>query len=256
MLLERVLETPSYSSRALLYLNLGLSPIRCILMQKRILFLHYILNEDQESLIHQVLQAILEDPQKNDFGIQVKEDLKSFGIELNFEEIKLMSNYSFKNLVKDKMQKYALKYLNAEKEKQDKIKHLYFSELKLQDFLCSEKVERPRLSKLFHNLIAQTIDIKENNPWNYNDNLCICEEYPEKQSHIFSCDSLKSECEMSENGLNYTDLFFGTVEEKYRIAFIFENRLKKRKVVMEKRKSEPDLAALCGPRALGRPVEP
>ena len=82
MLLERLLETPSYSSRALLYLNLGLSPIRCILMQKRILFLHYILNEDQDSLIHQVLQAILEDPQKNNFGCQVKEDLKSLEIEL------------------------------------------------------------------------------------------------------------------------------------------------------------------------------
>ena len=34
------------------------------------------------------------------------------------------------------------------------------------------------------------------------------------------------------------------------------DRLKKKKVVMEKRKSDTDLATLCGPRALGRPVEP
>ena len=33
-------------------------------------------------------QAILDDSQKNDFGNQIKEDLKSLEIELNFEEIK------------------------------------------------------------------------------------------------------------------------------------------------------------------------
>ena len=37
----------------------------------------------------------------------------------------------------------------------------------------------------------------------------------------FSCDSLKLECELSENGLNYTDLVFGTMEEKHQIAAIF-----------------------------------
>ena len=33
-------------------------------------------------------------------------------------------------------------------------------------------------------------------------------------------------------------MFFGMMEEKYQIAVIFENMLEKRKVVMEKRKSE------------------
>ena len=256
MLMERVLETPSYSSRALLYLSLGLVPIRYILMQRRIIFLHYILNEDKDSLIHQVFQAILDNPQKNDFGNQIKEDLKSLEIELSFEEIKSLSFYSIKKFVKDKILKCSLKYLNGEKDKQDKIKHLYFSELKLQDFLGSDNVERPNLSKLIHNLIAQTIDIKENNPWNYMDNLCICEENSEKQSHIFSCESLKCVFEIGESGLEYTDLFFGTLEEKLEVAVIFEKRLKKRKSVMEMRKTENDLAALCGPSALGKPIEP
>ena len=110
--------------------------------------------------------------------------------------------------------------------------------MEIQDFLCSEFVETTKLSKLIHNLHAQTIDVKENNPWNYEDNLCICEEKAETQLHIFSCNSLKSGVEDSEIGLNYSDLFFGTNKEKVKIAFMFETQLKIRKRIMEMRNSD------------------
>ena len=120
MLMERVLEAPSYSSRVLLYLNLGLEPLRYILKQRRLMFLHYILNENEDSLIHQVLQAILDDPKKNDFGFQVKKDIEDLGLNMNFQEIQQMSYGRFKKLVKEKSSTAAFVYLCEKKENQEK----------------------------------------------------------------------------------------------------------------------------------------
>lgn len=48
------------------YLHLGLGNIRDMLMQKRFLFLHYILNQDNISFIHQTPNTIFDNPRKND----------------------------------------------------------------------------------------------------------------------------------------------------------------------------------------------
>ena len=42
-------------------LELGINPIRFILMKKRMLFLQYILQEDKNSMLHRVFTALNED---------------------------------------------------------------------------------------------------------------------------------------------------------------------------------------------------
>ena len=104
-----------------------------------------------------------------------------------------MSQTQLKNGVRVKTSEAAFKYLCDKKEQQEKIRHLEFSKLEMQQFLCSESIKTTKLSKLTHNLLAHTIDIKEHNPWKYADNLCICEESAETQVHIFFCQKLESE---------------------------------------------------------------
>ena len=65
-----------------------------------------------------------------------------------------------------------------------------------------------KLSKLTHNLWAQTIHIKEHSPWLYLDNLCVCEVKTETQRHIFYCDVLKYKNEMTFENLKYNNLYF------------------------------------------------
>ena len=103
MMMARILKTPSYTSRAFLYLSLGLIPIRFLLAKQRLLFFHYILKEEETSLIYNILKATLEDPTKNDFGNQVRKDLDDLNIKLSIEEIKSMNKYSFKKLVKTEL---------------------------------------------------------------------------------------------------------------------------------------------------------
>ena len=95
-----VVNTPSYTSRAFIYLSLGRIPIRFLLAKQRLLFLHYIFKEEETSLTYNVLNATLEDPTKKNFGNQVKKDPEDLNIKLSIEKIKSMTKYSFKKLVK------------------------------------------------------------------------------------------------------------------------------------------------------------
>ena len=66
MLLRKIMECPSTTPKEMLYLELGCTPIRYILMSRRLNFLNYILREDKDSLIYKVLQAQLRKPTSND----------------------------------------------------------------------------------------------------------------------------------------------------------------------------------------------
>ena len=67
MLLRRVLEVESWCPKEMLYLETGAIPLRFIIMQRRILVFNYILNEDRNSLIYEVLDAQIRKPCKNDW---------------------------------------------------------------------------------------------------------------------------------------------------------------------------------------------
>ena len=63
--------------------------------------------------------------------------MEIFGLELSLEEIKEMSEESFKHLVKKKELETSLEYLNSEKVKKNhtKVLHIKHSELAMQDYL-------------------------------------------------------------------------------------------------------------------------
>ena len=65
-LLRKVLESPASTPKEMLYLELGVSPIRNIIKSRRLNFLHYILHEEKESLLYKFLQAQFNELTKND----------------------------------------------------------------------------------------------------------------------------------------------------------------------------------------------
>ena len=95
-LLRKVLECPISTPKEMLYLELGVSPIRNIIRSRRLNFLQYILHEDKESLMYTFLEAQRDNPAKNDWGQTVQEDIEIFGIDLTLEEIEKMSEAKFK----------------------------------------------------------------------------------------------------------------------------------------------------------------
>ena len=86
--LRSVLRAPRATPKEMLFLELGCIPLRELIKKRRILFLHYILNESQESMINKFLKTQLKTQKPKDWTTQVLKDLKELKIELNLEELK------------------------------------------------------------------------------------------------------------------------------------------------------------------------
>ena len=72
------------------------------------MFLRYILTREDEDLLLKFFNAQNREPTKNDWVITVKEDLEKLEIDIDFEEIKSMSKYSWLKIVKEACKKKLL----------------------------------------------------------------------------------------------------------------------------------------------------
>ena len=122
MLFRKILECPSSTPKEMLYLELGVLPIRYIIMMRRLNFLQYILYEDKNSLIHSFLKTQLSKPTSKDWT--VLKDIKTLNLNLTINDIEKMHKNTFKALVKNSVTKEALKYLNDEKKQHSKVSHI------------------------------------------------------------------------------------------------------------------------------------
>ena len=78
---------------------------------------HYILKQDENSLIYRMLMAQKKHPVKNDFYSSVCGVFTDFGIEITIEQMKDMKQTQFKALVKEMCTKSALSYLQSKQLK-------------------------------------------------------------------------------------------------------------------------------------------
>ena len=102
ILLSKILECNSNTSNTFKYLELGIFPIRFEVMKRKIIYLQYLLKQDENSMINRVLKAICDKPEKNDFVENCRKYLKILDINMSFEEIKNTSNWTFKNWLKQR----------------------------------------------------------------------------------------------------------------------------------------------------------
>ena len=130
-LLRRILEAPSSTPKVSLYLEMGCLPIRFIIKSRRIMFLHYILNQKQDSLIFKFFQAQLENPVKGDWSEQVKSDISEIDLKLTMEEISILSKEAFRTKLKKAINAAAFKWLMKEKDNKSKLKDLYYEKLEM-----------------------------------------------------------------------------------------------------------------------------
>ena len=103
MLIRRALKCQVSTPKEALYLELGLLPIQQIIKARRIIYLHYILTSDENTMLYKFFKAQYESPVKDDWTEQVKLDLKDLNISEDFSLLKIMSEKKVKILVKKKI---------------------------------------------------------------------------------------------------------------------------------------------------------
>ena len=88
-LLRKILSAHSKTPKELLYLETGNIPVRFMLKSRRLNFLWYILNEEDDTLLNRFFIAQLNHPLKGDWVSQVKSDMNELDIDYTFDSKKM-----------------------------------------------------------------------------------------------------------------------------------------------------------------------
>ena len=109
-------------------------------------------------------------------------------------------------LLKEKIRSEALIFLKDQQLKQEKIKHIEYKDLKMQDYL-SEGDRKIAISKIIYKARGKIFDIKLQKRWKYDDLQCEgCQQNIESGEEILKCENLGSNEKGAEYDWFYSDL--------------------------------------------------
>ena len=208
VLLRKILALPKTTPSEALYLETGCVNIETIIKSRRVNFLHYLLKSDENSMLNQFFHTQHKFPIKDDWTLQVSQDLKDLDIPENFKVIKSKSKESFKKLVKKKVREFAFNTFIKQKEGHSKLENLEYKELKPQDYLMSKEisVEQAQILLKFRTRMAK---YGKNYKGTHKTHLCqLCWKHPDSQDKIFECEFNKQH--LFSNG-KYEELFYNNI---------------------------------------------
>ena len=94
---------------------------------------------------------------------------------------------------------------------------------------CSTK-----MSRLIFRARSQTLDVKSQRKWQYNDRACIgCKRYEETGQEIMICENLNNENRIDTHPINYSAFFEKNLSNMVKAAILVEKGLKRRQMILE-----------------------
>ena len=231
MLIRKLLEIGQGCPKEMLFLETGSWPLRFIVMSRRLMFLHYILNEDKESLVYKFLQAQIQNPVKNDWILTVQENFEELSIYLDLDEISSLSTGCFKSFVYKKIEVRVLNYLNGIKSTHSKVMHIQYESLKLQNYFHPRNQKNVQLSKFIVHARARMLKVRHNFKKQYEKKSKKCPlecGSEDTQEHLLFCSKIVDCPVPAIDAPNYQDLFSQDCGKIITIAAILQRRYKLR----------------------------
>ena len=223
LFLRKLLNAPKSTPKEMFFLELGCIPLREIIAEKRIGFLHYILNEDKESMVYKFFKTQMEQRTKKDWVTAVLKDLENLNIKLEMEQIKMMKKSSFMGIIKDKIRAKTFKNMEKIKQNHTKVKNIQHKEMKIQKYLLPNSCKMSKEeAQIIFKLRCRAVKVKDNIKGMYDDIKCrACGIEEETQEHIIiHCKMLNNN--KGDMNIKYEKLFNGKVNDKLMIAKIFK----------------------------------
>ena len=118
--LRKILKTTKGCPITQLYLEVGQYPARYEIKKMRLLYLKYILEQDEESTLKKFLMLQVREPSRGDWASTCVNDLKELKITISFEEIQKMKKCEFSRILKVRVKENALLYLTGKQGKKGK----------------------------------------------------------------------------------------------------------------------------------------
>ena len=238
-LLRRIFEVPVSCPKEMLYLETGCLPVSYMIVIRRLMYLHYILHEDESSLIYKFFQSQLRTPLKGDWVLEVQKNLSEYKISTTFEEIKKMSEEKFKKQVKKAVRSKAFEDLIKVKNSHSKVKHIEYKEFKMANYLEPNTLSNIEAKFVFH-ARCRMLRVKTNYKQSNKKLFCpVCkrEEVEDSQPHLLECEALVSDKNLTQKLPEYNHLFSDKLEDQIKIGRIMKQHFGKRRKILEKEKS-------------------
>ena len=198
------------------FLETSAWPIRFILMGRKIIYYWTMLRKSNKELAKQVFNAQAKFPTKGDWITGVKDIMQKCDINYSEEEIKAMSLFQFKKIVKEKLQLKVMAYLIALQNKHTKSEKLNH-EVKMQEYLTSSNLTLSD-KKLLFKLRSKMLRIKGNFSSMYRRNmscsLCLDEQTEENENHLLCCPFVARNIQNDIKNVKYEDVFKDITKQK------------------------------------------
>ena len=236
-MVRAIWECPSYTSVPVMFLDLGIKPIKFYIIQRRVMFYHYLLNQDEDSLLFKCFFAQCQEPLPGDWILQVKEDFKILNLKLSDQEIKQQSKASFHKFIKSQVDTFAFEYLMEEKKKQSKCSSIPYNTLKMQDYVLSNDITSIQ-KKILLQMRTATYPVYANIKFLVDDILCpCCFSHDDTMSHQIECPVINNNIiSVSKNAVSLDQIFSQDVGKQIEITRIFDEATKRRKIIVNKKK--------------------
>ena len=117
---RNVFKCPFSTPTEAFFIETDTIPIRFVIMKRRLMYYWNILHMGENELVRKVFNIQKVDSCRNDWVIQINEELEMCNIVQSEEELRTMKKYSFRRLVNKKVKEAATRYLMSLKEKHTK----------------------------------------------------------------------------------------------------------------------------------------
>ena len=211
---KKVLQCPVTTPTEVIMLETDSMPIRHIIQSRRLMYYWEILQRDDSELLKRFFKGQEISPCKNDWVLQIKQDLEECKITLSESEIRQMSEYSFRKLVRESVKELSVNYLLSLKVKNNqeksKSKNIWPSN-GLRKYLISNRLSTEEKRLLFA-MRCRVNEVKNNYKTKYKNNMkcMICSSsVDESEIHLLQCDGIINEADIKSeiSKIEYSDIF-------------------------------------------------
>ena len=131
--LRRILNAPKSTPKEMLFLETGCVPFREIIRKRRILFLHYILNEKSDSIMRKFLEKQIQTKKKKDWINQVTIDLKELNLNITIDNINKIKKSRLKIIINQAIKEKTFCEMVQKKESHSKVRLIKHERLDMQN---------------------------------------------------------------------------------------------------------------------------
>ena len=227
-LIRKIFQGHSKTAIEMFFLDTALLPIRYIIRQKRISYLHHILTRNENELISKVYFAQKRKPGKDDWVTTVHKDMEEIQFHHSDDDLKSMSKSYFKKILREKIHNAAFEYLQHLKSNHSKVKMIHYDKLAMQPYLSSNQLTTEE-KQLLLRLRSSMINVKASFKSQHQDltcNLCRDPNTVQTASHLLDCKIVLSHSPalFNNDSVQYEHIY-GTVDQQIEVTRLYSEIL-------------------------------